>query len=154
MAKREAFRKEMETMQTQVGATVITLDNSLDKIKAMGTSLARSSQSSSELYQQLRQAKVDLMALKKEMSGSPAKEEIGERNDPTVQSRMWTGFRGLNSMHGPTQNHIQTIAVAKKQLAGIKAKVAAMSETTVPNLEKALQALGAPWIEGQALPKN
>ena len=154
LEKREAFRKEMQALQTQVGATTYALDNSLEKVDAMGTSLARSSKGSTDLYQKLRQVKMDLMAFKKEMYGSPAKEEIGERNDPTVQSRMWTGFRGLNSMHGPTPTHTQTIAIAKKQLAGIKAKVATMSEQTIPSLEKALQALGAPWIEGQALPKE
>jgi len=153
IAEREAFRKDMETLQSEVGATSYTMNNSMKRIQAMQKALGRSEQSSPELYQQLRQAKLDLKALQKEMNGSPAKEEIGERNNPTVRSRMWSGFRALNNTYGPTPNHKKTIGVAKKQLASVKDKLTSITDL-MPQLEQALRALGAPWVEGQPLPKE
>ena len=124
-----------------------------DRVTAMQKALARSEQSSPELYQQLRQAKMDLKAIQKEMYGSPAKDEIGERNDPTVQSRMRTGYRALSNTYGPTDTHRNTIAIAKKQLVSLKEKLSKVS-SIMPQLEQTLRALGAPWIEGQPLPKE
>ena len=153
IAEREAFRKEIEALQSDVGATNYTMENSMKRVTAMQKALARSEQSSPELYQQLRQAKMDLKAIQKEMYGSPAKDEIGERNDPTVQSRMRTGYRALSNTYGPTDTHRNTLAIAKKQLVGVKEKLSTVS-SLMPQLEQTLRALGAPWIEGQPLPKE
>lgn len=150
----DAFRKQVEDLSNSVSATAHVLETSTNRVQAMQTALARSNTSSVELYKQLHQAKLDLKALNKEMNGNEAKEEIGERNNPTVRSRMWLGYRALNNTYGPTPTHEKQIAIAKKQLMGIQDKLRAISETRLPQMEAALTKLGAPWIEGATLPKE
>ena len=64
------------------------------------------------------------------------------------------GYRGLSTTYGPTPMHRESLAIAIKEMKEMKTKVEKMSEEEIPRLEKALQSAGAPWIEGQALPKN
>ena len=88
------------------------------------------------------------------MNGNSTKDEIGERYAPTVRSRMFVGFRGMSTTYGPTETHKMSVKIAMKELKGINTALERISEVDIPALEEKLAKLGAPWIEGQALPKG
>jgi hypothetical protein len=46
------------------------------------------------------------------------------------------------------------LAIAKKELVTISAQVEKVSLETIPALEKNLKKAGAPYIQGQAIPKG
>ena len=89
-----------------------------------------------------------------QMNGNRSKGEIGERSNPTVRSRMFVAFRAMSNTYGPTKMHKESLEIGKKELEGITAKLENYSNKIIPELERALEAAGAPWIEGQALPRN
>ncbi|MEL6846248.1 MAG: hypothetical protein AAFP02_23830, partial [Bacteroidota bacterium] len=92
--------------------------------------------------------------LDEQLNGNEARSEIGERNPPTVRSRMFVGYRGLSTTYGPTEMHRQSLDLAEKELQGIMKSVEDLGKSKIPNVEKTLQEAGAPYIEGQAIPKN
>jgi hypothetical protein len=148
-----AFRSRLQDLQATVGATTTTLNNSMDRIGAMQRALMRAETSDADLIKQLHATRQKLIDLNQEVNGNPAKGEIGERNPPSVQSRMFVGIRGLRTTYGPTAMHQQSVEIAEKQIAGIITKLQAINSTEIPALESALITAGAPWIEGQPIPK-
>jgi hypothetical protein len=119
----------------------------------MQRALMRAETSDADLIKQLHATRQKLIDLNQEVNGNPAKGEIGERNPPSVQSRMFVGIRGLRTTYGPTAMHQQSVEIAEKQIAGIITKLQAINSTEIPALESALITAGAPWIEGQPIPK-
>ena len=148
----EDFRKELQQFQQDMTATSTTLRAGTKRVKAMYTALGRSTTDDPSLMTRLYEAHQELMDLEKQMNGDPLKQEVGEPTAPTPRSRMYIGFRALNTTYGPTAMHLETVAIGKQQLQDIKAELAAVIEETLPALEADLMKAGAPWIEGQALP--
>ncbi len=149
-----AFSNELAKAQTQLSAVSNTLKESIDKVDAMMVALERANIEPGELNEKLYNLKQDLFDLDEQLGGYKTREEIGERNPPTVGSRLGVGRRGLFSTYGPTPLHLQSLAIAKKDLATLTGEVERVSTKAIPELEKALQEVGAPYIEGQAIPKD
>lgn len=148
-----AFRQEMETLMGEISATSLSLSNSIDKIKAMETALSRSSGDITQLSADVFAAKKDLNKLDLMLNGNSAKGEIGARTPPTVQGRMFIGYRGLMTTYGPTLTHKKSVADAKTELKSIQSALKDIVSSVLPKLESSLKSVGAPMIEGQ-MPKN
>ncbi len=146
-----AFREELEAFQQDITATSTVLSNSQDKLEAMRTALGRIEKNPSSLIPKLYAIDQQLTAIERKMNGDPVKGEIGERSDPTPRSRMFVGFRALNSTYGPTPMQKESVEIGKRQLIGLKAELATIAEELIPQLEKELMDAGAPWMEGQGL---
>ncbi len=144
-----AFRKEMEAFQGKMAMFSNLMEEQMDKIEAMETALARADRPSNDLVTRLYEARQTLQALDVKVRGYRSKSEIGERNPPSPQSRFFTGFRGLNTTYGPTEMHKEMVAIGKAEMAEAEAELNQFVETVMPDLETAMQTVGAPPIEGQ-----
>lgn len=149
-----AFRQELEAVQSAVSVASFTLNNSMDRVEAMQTALSRTSVEPGALNAQLHDLKQSLMELDEEMNGNRSKQEIGERTKPTIRSRFFVAYRGMFTTYGPTDMHKRSLEIAKNQLGDINEKMEKIVKEDIPKLERALINAGAPWIEGQAIPRN
>lgn len=149
-----AYRHEVEQMQAATSAASLVLTQSMNRVKALQTAYARMETASKDLYHQIYNLKQELYDLDEKMNGNRSKGEIGERDNPTVGSRMRVASRGLSTTYGPTDLHKQSLAIAKSEFEGLRSQVEKISEHKLPQVEKAMMEAGAPWIEGQVLPKN
>ncbi|MDX1577059.1 MAG: glycosyl hydrolase [Gemmatimonadota bacterium] len=143
-----AFREEVEAFQQDLARTDDLLDDQLDRVRALQTSLDRAEGDDPELRSRLEDTRIQLLELREAMNGSEAKGEIGERSDPTPSSRLFVGFRGLSTTYGPTELHRRTIEAGRVELADIRAEVDRMAGQVVPALEQAVEAAGGPPVEG------
>ena len=146
-----AYRKEVEALQTDVTMANYLLDNSKKKLTAMQTALLRAENSAPDIASQLHQLRADLLVIEEQMRGNPAKSEVGEKNNPTVQSRMWTAYRGLSTTYGPTELNRSSLAIATNQLAALLPQLEEIHSSRIPQIEEALRNAGAPWIIGTPL---
>ena len=144
-----AFRKEMEALQGQMAAFSNLMEEQMDNVEAMQTALARADRPSNDLMTRLHRARQTLQAMDQKLRGYQSKREVGERNPPSPQSRMFVGFRGLNTTYGPTEMHKATVAIGKAEMAEIHAELNQFVNSVMPGLESALKTMGAPPIEGQ-----
>ena len=126
----------------------------MEKVSAMQVALGRSRSESTALTQKLHDLKQKLYDMEEQMNGNPAKNEIGERSAPNIRGRMFIGFRGMNTTYGPTATHRESVKIATAELAEMNKALQQISEEQIPALEEELAKAGAPWIEGQALPKG
>lgn len=142
-----AFIDELEDMQTALSATTYNMDESMKKVKAMQMALGRTDGDIAGLAKQVYDLKQQLMQLQLEVEGNPAKEMIGEKNNPTVSDRFSMAYRGASTTYGPTELHKQSLTMAKNQLVTIDSKLTAIIDE-IPTLEQQLYQAGAPWIQG------
>jgi hypothetical protein len=117
----------------------------------MKRALDQATNPTAELYSRIHQARVELLEIKKLMEGNPAKNEIGEDNPPSPADATSVGSRALSNTYGPTANHNKALAKAEQQLEGLQKRLDNLAQTNLQQLEEALRAAGAPWIEGQGL---
>jgi len=148
-----AFKKDMDKVRAAVTAAGIRMDNLMAKSDALQTAYDRADRYSPIVAKQLRELHSQLKGLEMQMDGNPAKDEIGERNNPTLRDRMFTAYRGLMSSHGPTGTSMQNLEIAKKEFEKMRISLNDIHESIIPQLEIELVKLGVPWIEGQPLPK-
>ncbi|HSR41101.1 MAG TPA: hypothetical protein VLL48_02990, partial [Longimicrobiales bacterium] len=143
-----AFRQEVEGFQHDLARTENTLETQIQKVEAMQTALQRAGSPDAALMDRLYQTRLQLLDLQEQLEGSEAKDEIGERGPPTPSNRLSVGFRGLTTTYGPTEMHRRTVAAGRAELVPIRAEIQRMADEVVPALEQALEATGAPPIEG------
>ncbi|MGK7312813.1 MAG: VPS10 domain-containing protein [Candidatus Longimicrobiales bacterium M2_2A_002] len=143
-----SFREELEAFRLAATRTSNTLREQIDKVEAMQTALSRADDPEPSLYDRLYQARLELLELRERLQGSEAKREVGERGPPTPMSRLFVGFRGLSTTYGPTEMHRQTVAAGQAELAPIRAEIRRYADEVVPELMRAVEATGAPPIEG------
>ena len=146
-----AFREELESFQQDLTATNTEMQMCTQKVTAMSSAISRLDVHSPELISKLYEVSQELKAIDVEVNGYDSKGEVGARNKPSPNSRMFVGWRGLSNTYGPTEMHKQTVAVGKSELAKAKVKIARISNEVLPGLERELIDAGAPWIEGQGL---
>jgi photosystem II stability/assembly factor-like uncharacterized protein len=144
-----SFREQVIAFQRELTRTDDALDEHIDRVEAMQTALERAEQDDPELATRLYDTRLELLELREQMEGSEAKGEIGERGPPTPSSRLFIGFRGLNTTYGPTELHRRTVEAGRNELAPIREEVERFGEQVIPELERALEAAGAPPVEGQ-----
>jgi len=147
------FWNELETFQGKLGAASITLNEAKNRLSAIYEALSRTKVASNELNAKIYQLQMELKQIEIEFSGSKAKGEIGEKINPTVYSRLGVAQTGTrNSTYGPTPTHKRSLEIAKSQFENIRNQLVDIVENRMPEIEKELIELGAPWIQGQPLP--
>ncbi|UCF18215.1 MAG: glycosyl hydrolase [Gemmatimonadota bacterium] len=143
-----AFREELETFQQDLARADNLLGELIQKVEAMQTALERAEDDDPQLATRLYQTRRDLLNLRERLQGSEAKDEIGERDPPSPRNRLFVGMRGLGTTYGPTELHRRTVEVGRSDLVVLRAELDRVAEQVMPELERALEAMGAPPIEG------
>ncbi len=149
-----AYRVSLESLQKEVSAVSMTLEQQQEKIGQMHVALSRTTAMPGELETRIYQVSRDLQDLDIQLNGNQSKDEIGEKNAPTVNSRLGVAFRGVRTTYGPTALHRESLELANNMLTDIKTVLMRIVSTDMPSIESALESLGAPWMEGQPLPKG
>ena len=144
-----AFAKRMKSARGIMSSIGYEVDHGLDVVNAMMTALNQTSTApGSELGKEIRKAKSALMTLQKELEGSPSKDEIGERNNNSIQSKLFAANVGLSTTYGPTALHKKSMREVEEGLPSFRARVDEIVENVIPGLISKLKDIGAPYIQG------
>jgi photosystem II stability/assembly factor-like uncharacterized protein len=147
------FLQEVAGLQRSVSAASLVLQNTLKKVDAMRTALSRTPAAPGDLDAQLHQLRQTLLEFDEQLNGSRAKQNAGERINPTIRRRLGFAMGGTgNSTYGPTPNIRKSLEIAAGQFSELKTVLEGIIDRQLPELERALMDAGAPWIEGQGIP--
>jgi photosystem II stability/assembly factor-like uncharacterized protein len=142
------FRENIENFQQDLTRTTNTLQDQITKINTLQRALSRADQEAPDLITKLNNARLRLQELNERMNGSEAKQEVGQLADnPSPRSRLFVGYRALNTTYGPTQLHRETIETGKEELSEFQKDLSDFTDNVMPGLEEAVQNAGAPPIE-------
>ena len=148
----QRFATELGRLRNQHSAISSAIRKNKAKISALNTAISRSNIDAGPLNEQLFAIRKKINQYEVMLSGNPVKEEIGERNDPTISSRLRVASRALSTTYGPTDLHRESLKIARIELNEITPLVQELDEKDMPSLEQKLIEAGAPYIEGQAIP--
>lgn len=150
----QEFAADVAAFDRSVTATSRTLGDLQEKVQLLAVSVASAPGGDpATLDNRLAAIRSEVQALDELLNGNPARNAIYERTQPTVRSRLGKVMYGLyGSTYGPTQTAREQLAYAKADYAAIVDRVRALDETTIPAFEAELEALGAPWVPGAAIP--
>ncbi len=152
LAEIQNFRTELNDMRGAMSAVSYNMSHAEQKLSAMKTALMRTTGDLGTSLKDIHSTSKALKELSIRLNGHPIKDEIGERSNPSLQSRFSVANRGSSSSYGPTAMHREQLSLAKKEFSMIKS---ALSEVMnqVGSIEKALIKMGAPYIMGQDIPE-
>lgn len=148
-----AFWNEIDDMRMATSALGIAINNAMLKVAGMKTALAVSNLTPGNLDKEIYSLNQQLLDIDQKLYGNKSKNEIGEKTNPTVMSRLNAASMGVqNSTYGPTPTHIKSLDIAKSEFQVIKAELNKVTAEQIPKVEKQLIEAGAPWMEGQEIP--
>ena len=99
------------------------------------------------MFSELEKVKNEYILLRDKYGTSPAKNEIGEWDKPTIGSRLSIANEGLSTFYGPTGMNKYNLEIAKKLVDEYKNDVESIN-TTVEDLEEKIKNLNHPHISG------
>ncbi|MEM6266300.1 MAG: glycosyl hydrolase, partial [Pseudomonadota bacterium] len=148
------FWAEISAFDRSVTATDMTLKQVQKRIELMDVAVARAAGGDpAALDNRLQAIRAEAQALDAMLNGNQARNALFERTQPTVRSRLGAIMTGLfGATYGPTQTHRDQFGYAQAEFEGIRDRLKTLSEATIPAFETELQAAGAPWVPGGALP--
>ncbi|MBT8218176.1 MAG: glycosyl hydrolase [Bacteroidia bacterium] len=146
------FRMELNDMRGAMSAVSYNMNHATQKISAMKTALMRTTGDTRSTLKDIHETASVLKKLGIRLNGHPVKDEIGERSNPSLQSRFSIANRGSSSSYGPTKLHREQLMLAKKEFGMIKGKLDDIM-TKIGSIEQSLIKMGAPYIMGQAIPE-
>ncbi|MCF8369317.1 MAG: hypothetical protein K9G76_09770 [Bacteroidales bacterium] len=147
------YRIEVESLNAAVSAAGLNLRNLQKRVEALQIVADNTRINPVEINNKIASVKQDLNKLDEQLNGNRSKLQIGEKNNPTVRSRLDVASSGLQGTYGPTAMHRQNLDIAKSEFSAIRLKLEDIGKVRLPEIRKMLKDAGAPWIEGQDLPK-
>ncbi len=152
-AEATAFWRSYEDAVRTSSAVNRTLGIELARVEAMKKALSRAATAPGDLDERLNRLRTKLQDLEEELYGNRAKLQVGELTSPNVGSRLSAVRLGVeSSTYGPTSTHRKTLEIANAQLQQIKSDLEEARVEAAALGEDLLQA-GAPWVEGNRLPR-
>jgi hypothetical protein len=143
-----AYSKRVRKLQNDLAALNHSVGHGMDVLEAIDQAHKRSQLDPGQMLSKINETKAALRMLNEKLNGNAAKGEIGERSNPTVNSRLSVAARGLSTTYGPTEVHSNSLSIAEKEFPEIKSKVDMIIENTIPALIEMLEEAGAPYIKG------
>lgn len=148
-----AFWKSIKDFNQGSFSLSLEMRNGVARLKAMKVALDRSQSSPGTLDKNLINLTRELNNLYQELNGNPIKQQVGEKTKPGIQTRIGAAVNGtFFSTYGPTPTHERSMEIAKSEFSQIRNKAINILRTKIPAMERELQKVGAPWVEGQSTP--
>lgn len=142
-----SFQNEVIAFQQDLTSFDNRVDNHIDMIKAMMMALSRADQVDTELEKNLYDTHMELLNIKEKIDGSEAKGEVGVKNPPTPNDRMFVGMRAmLTSLYGPTDMHKQMVEIGKSEFSVMEGDLTDIADRFT-QFRSRLEMLGAPPIQ-------
>ena len=143
------YRKELIAVQNDLQHLMDQFDQAETTLKGLKMAVSKTPAAPASFVKDLFKVEKDMTALMRKAEGSPARDEIGERNPPTIQNHMRSAYRGLSTTYGPTTLHRKSLAIAKEMLEELQPEIERISKTTLPDLSERFKQAGAPYILGE-----
>lgn len=145
-AAHETYKNKLNDLYTDVQTMNHLFKKTKKKIQALSRSLTYIKSNQTDLHQAVHDLREDQLALERAINGSPAKQEVGEKDTPTLSNRMSVASRGFYSnTYGPTKMHMESFDMAEELLGKLTKKVNALADKTAATIVMA-EAAGAPII--------
>ena len=152
---KDSYRKDIEALSAGISAANLSLRKSQKKIEAIQLVVNNTRIVPGLADSLVHQIKQDLFSLDENLNGNRSKRQVGEKNDPTVRSRLRVALSGVaTATYGPTKMHRENFEIAREEFKAIRTELEEIRVSRIPEIIKILIEAGAPWFEGQPIPEE
>jgi len=142
-----AFWRQYEQLTRDVNTLSIQLSNTRKASKNLLKAATKSSVGS-EVMERIAVLQQELDALDTQLNGNPAKNEIGEKVNPTIGNRLFALYRGISkSTYGPTPTHQETFTIITDEWQIMNGKLSSL-KAEAQSIRDEIISAGGPWVEG------
>ncbi|NRA30900.1 MAG: glycosyl hydrolase, partial [Parvularculaceae bacterium] len=147
-----AFWDRLAGLYKRSSATQAAVYEAEKKLELLHAALMRS-EAPLDMHDKWSAMDAELKAIKADLSGNPARSEVGDRQLPNVNARLGFAASGVgSSTYGPAPTHVQSVDWAEEALNGLVERIEKMRGTDIPAYEAALMEAGAPYVAGGKIP--
>lgn len=116
-----AFWKETERLNKSTSAASRVLAKALERVTLLQKALIRTVAAPGNLDSELHRIKQSLLTLDEQLNGNRSKQQIGEKNKPTIAWRRGVASWGtFNSTYGATPLHKRSLEIAATEFQELK----------------------------------
>jgi photosystem II stability/assembly factor-like uncharacterized protein len=148
------FWMEVQELTAAASALRMSMQEATQRTEIMMKAYERARITSPEILSEIINLRNKMLELQKQTSGSTAKAEVSENDDfPKLMQYLNAANMGtIYSTYGPTSTHKKSLENARTLYNQASIQLEDIRKNVIPALEKKLQSIGAPWLEGQELP--
>ena len=141
------FWRSYEDAMRSASQFDLEMDKAKKQAKALKTALLKSNLSPELMHGQLSAVTQRLNDLQSSYYGNQAKQEVGQKDPPTVGDRMFVIYRALErSTYGPTSTHKAQLKIISEALTMAHSKLNGI-QGELERIKTKLSQAGAPYIE-------
>lgn len=143
-----AFWEVYEKTTQSVSSLSSRLSDASSKTSAIGRALRNSQIDLTSMSSEYEALGMLVAEISKQLYGSPAKNDIGEKTHPTIGNRLFTVNLGISlSTYGPTETHKESISIIEDEVEELNAKLRT-ANASIRDLSKRIYMAGGPMIQG------
>ncbi len=147
-----AFNNRADELVRAVSGSVSAIDETLEKLGAMKSALARST-ALPELHARARALETEARALRRRLAGSEERQMMGDPGPVSISGRLGVLNLGkLFSTYGPTATHEMSLEIAESEFAEVEGQLRELIDVQVEALERELDEARVPWTPGRGVP--
>ena len=143
------YRNELAALEKDLQHLTDQFEQAEKTLKGLKKAVSKTPTSLANFVNDVFNLEQKMNAIKRQAEGSEAREQIGERNPPSVQNHFYVAYRGITTTHGPTKLHRKSLAIAKEMIAALRPAIEKITSTDLPALKEKLKEAGAPYILGE-----
>ena len=143
-SKHKEYFNSIAELTSQVNTYQFDFNKANTRLKAYERNLSYLKKNNAELTKKVYDLMAAMNTLNAALYGSKAKQQIGEKTEPSINSFLWKA-RGTSNSYGPTQLHMESFDIAKTMFGDIQPKLDSYFEQ-IKALGILMEEAGAPAI--------
>ena len=143
-SKHKEYFNSIAELTSQVNTYQFDFNKANTRLKAYERNLSYLKKNNAELTKKVYDLMAAMNTLNAALYGSMAKQQIGEKTEPSINSFLWKA-RGTSNSYGPTQLHMESFDIAKTMFGDIQPKLDSYFEQ-IKALGILMEEAGAPAI--------
>ncbi|MDG1730016.1 MAG: glycosyl hydrolase [Algibacter sp.] len=145
-SKMDTYVEELKDFRLTYETFIKAYDNASKKVLAFEKAAAYAQGEPGRLEKEISGLKKQMQILNSTLYGNSSKKEIGEKDTPSIASRLSVAQGGFNTTYGPTAMHMESLQMAKTLFNRVELKLKKFIEVDIPEIENKLIKAGVPPI--------
>ncbi len=148
-----AFQRQTSDLLRQAQGASQEIGRGEERLRHLRAALDATPGADPALYGRLDELAAQLDAAKTRLRGDRIRGGLDEASTPSILGRLGqVAFGHWRTRQAPTATQRASVEIARGEFGEVASELARILETELPALEAELEAAGAPWTPGRALP--
>ena len=143
------FQKKAAGVQRTMMAAARVTQDALTRLQYIRRALDEISGPDPKLVAQVNAIDTGLRDINDQLNGDPVLRRSNEPSLPSLLDRVNTAVNGLTTTQPPTETHREALAFVQQQAGPLIERLHKLIDVDLANVEKQMNALGAPWTPGR-----